>query len=79
MMMVSGFGPAQTAEIFLRPIRASAIEAVYPSGGGRLAVRASVAKGVTLELALRSRRDGWEGSRGRAPTALEQGREGSDC
>jgi hypothetical protein len=25
----------------------------YPSGGGRLAVRAGVAKGVTLKLALR--------------------------
>ena len=25
----------------------------YPSGGGRLAVRAHVAKGVTIELALR--------------------------
>ena len=50
----------------------------YPSGGDRLAVRACVAKGVTFELALRSCRDGWEGSRGRAPTALEQGREVSD-
>jgi hypothetical protein len=38
----------------------------------------AVAKGVTLGLALRSRRDGWEGSRGRAPTALEQGREVAD-
>jgi hypothetical protein len=45
----------------------------YPSGGGRLAVRARVSKGVTVELALRSRGDGWEGSRGRTPTALEQG------
>jgi hypothetical protein len=45
----------------------------YPSGCGRLAVRARVSKGVTVELALRSRGDGWEGSRGRAPTALEQG------
>ena len=50
----------------------------YPSGGDRLAVRAYVAKGVTFELALRSCRDGREGSRGRAPTALEQGREVSD-
>src|SRR5579864_7575760 len=39
---------------------------------------AAVAKGVTLELALRSRRDGREGSRYRAPTALGQGREGVD-
>jgi transposase-like protein len=36
------------------------------------------AKGVTLGLALRSGRDGWEDSRDRAPTALEQGREGAD-
>ena len=50
----------------------------YPSGGGRLAVKAGGAKGVTLGLALRSHRDGWEGSRGRTPPALEQTREGSD-
>ena len=37
-----------------------------------------VAKGATLGLALRSRRDGWEGSRDRAPTAVEQGREVAD-
>ena len=36
----------------------------YPSGGGHLAVRACVAKGVTFELVLRSRGDGWESSRG---------------
>jgi hypothetical protein len=53
-------------------------EAKYPSGSGRLAVRARVSKGVTVELALRSRKDGWEDSRGRAPTALEQGRESAD-
>src|SRR5271165_766883 len=51
----------------------------YPSGSGRLAGGTDVAEAVTLELALRSRRDGWEGSRYRAPTALEQGREGADC
>jgi hypothetical protein len=45
----------------------------YPSGGGRLAVWADVAKGVTLKLGLRSCRDGREGSRSRAPTAVEQG------
>src|SRR6516225_3613214 len=39
---------------------------------------AAAAKSVTLGLALRSRRDGWEGSRYRAPTAVEQGREGAD-
>ena len=35
-------------------------------------------KDVTLGLALRSRRDGWEGSGDRTPPALEQGREGAD-
>jgi hypothetical protein len=59
-------------------IAARKAEREYPSGGDRLAVRAYVAKGMTFELALRSCRDGWEGSRGRAPTALEQGREVSD-
>ena len=38
----------------------------------------AVEKDVTLGLALRSRRDGWEGSGDRAPPALEQGREGAD-
>src|SRR6516162_7445163 len=52
-------------------------------GGNRptaaaLLAGAAAAKGVTLGLALRSRRDGWEGSRYRAPTAVEQGREGAD-
>ena len=47
-------------------------------GAAALLAGCAVVKGVTLGLALRSRRDGWEGSRGRAPTALEQGREGAD-
>ena len=45
-------------------------------GGNRptaaaLLAGAAAAKSVTLGLALRSRRDGWEGSRYRAPTTVE--------
>ena len=40
--------------------------------------RGSGREGCGLGLALRPRTVGWEGSRDRAPTALEQGREGAD-
>jgi hypothetical protein len=40
-------------------------------GAAALFTRGAVAKSVTLELVLRSRRDGCEGSRGRAAAAVE--------